>query len=255
MSHEFLQIKNVKKIFGKNGKISVEALKGISIDIFSGEIITLLGVNGAGKSTLSSIIATVHPPTQGDILFNNVSIYDDIINYRMHVGYCPQKSNFDNSLTVGQNLYFAGKFYGLSDDVVEKRLQLLVDQFGLIDCVNRFSDSLSGGYKQRCMIARSLIHKPSIVLLDEPTVGLDPQIRRQLWAKILELKKEGITIILTTHYLDEAEQLSDRVCIIDKGFIKLIDTPKNLLNDFKRKNLEDVFIDLMQEGKEDLCSK
>ena len=111
---------------------------------------------------------------------------------------------------------------------------------------------LSGGYKQRFMIARSMIHKPEIIILDEPTVGLDPHIRRQLWDVIRDLKKEGITTLLTTHYLDEAEKLSDRVCILDKGQILLIDTPDKLMDDFKQKNLEDVFITLLDSGKETL---
>jgi ABC-2 type transport system ATP-binding protein len=108
---------------------------------------------------------------------------------------------------------------------------------------------LSGGYKQRFMIARSLIHEPEFIILDEPTVGLDPHIRRNLWDVIKDLKKDGITVLLTTHYLDEAEKLSDRVCILDRGQIKLIDTPDKLMSDFKQKNLEDVFIELLKAGQ------
>ncbi len=249
MTKVVLQIDNVKKQYIKKGLPPIEALKGISLDIYEGEIITLLGVNGAGKSTLSSIIATVHPATSGSLLFEGTSIYDHLTYYRSQIGFCPQKPNLNTALTLEQNLRFAGRLYGLSDQETSIRLALLVEQFELGSYLPYKSTALSGGYKQRFMIARSLMHNPKIVLLDEPTVGLDPHIRRQLWTKIIELKKIGITVILTTHYLDEAQYLSDRVCILHNGLIKLIDTPDKLLADFKKNNLEDVFLALMEETK------
>lgn len=250
MSKKLLQIKDIKKQYKQKGQKPIEALKGVTLDIYDEEIITLLGVNGAGKSTLSSIIATLYPPTEGDIIFENKSIYDDLVNYRSHLGFCPQKPNLDGTLTLEQNLRFSGRLYRMSEDDINLRLEKLVKQFELGDYLDRKANILSGGYKQRFMIARCLVHNPKIVLLDEPTVGLDPHIRRQIWAKIKELKQEGVTVILTTHYLDEAEVLSDRVCILDSGLIKLIDTPEKLLSDFKKNNLEDVFLALMQENKE-----
>ncbi|MCF7800135.1 ABC transporter ATP-binding protein [Candidatus Babeliales bacterium] len=251
MSNELLQIRNIKKQYKQKGQKPIDALKGVSLDIYKGEIITLLGVNGAGKSTLSSIIATLHPPTDGDILFENKSIYSDLANYRSHLGFCPQKPNLDVNLTLEQNLRFSGRYYQMSQADITNRLNKLVEQFELGEYLARKVNILSGGYRQRFMIARSLIHDPDLVLLDEPTVGLDPHIRRQLWAKIKELKNDGVTIILTTHYLDEAEYLSDRVCILDKGLIKLIDSPAKILSDFKKAHLEDVFLDLMQEVKQE----
>lgn len=250
MSKILLQIKNVKKRYVQKGQPPIEALKGISFDIYADEIITLLGVNGAGKSTLSSIIATLYPTTEGEVLFEGKSIYDDLVNYRSHLGFCPQKPNLDGFLTLEQNLRFSGRFHRMSEREIDVRLKRLVDQFELGEYLNRKANVLSGGYKQRFMIARCLMHSPKIVLLDEPTVGLDPHIRRQIWEKIKELKQEGVTVILTTHYLDEAEILSDRVCILDGGLIKLIDTPEKLLSDFKKSNLEDVFLALIQENKE-----
>ena len=250
MSKKLLQIKDIKKQYKQKGQKPIEALKGVTLDIYDDEIITLLGVNGAGKSTLSSIIATLYPPTEGDIIFAGKSIYDDLVNYRSHLGFCPQKPNLDGTLTLEQNLRFSGRLYRMSEDDINLRLKKLVKQFELGDYLDRKANILSGGYKQRFMIARCLVHNPKIVLLDEPTVGLDPHIRRQIWAKIKELKQEGVTVILTTHYLDEAEVLSDRVCILDSGLIKLIDTPEKLLSDFKKNNLEDVFLALMQENKE-----
>lgn len=228
-----------------------EVLHGISLDIMQGEIISLLGVNGAGKTTLSSIIATLHPPTAGDIIYRGESIYRNITEYRLKLGYCPQAPNLYPNLTLEQNLLFAGKFYGLSPAETQPRIDKLVQQFELQPYLNQKAVVLSGGYKQRFMIARSLIHQPDFIILDEPTVGLDPQIRRQLWEMIKDLKKSGITILLTTHYLDEAEKLSDRVCILEQGHIRLIDTPDKLMADFKQKNLEDVFIELLKAGKDE----
>ncbi len=250
MSNKLLQIRNIKKRYHQKGQKPIEALKGVTFDIFKDEIITLLGVNGAGKSTLSSIIATLNPPTEGDIIFDNKSIYENLINYRSHLGFCPQKPNLDGFLTLEQNLRFAGRLHRMPEDQIDMRLNKLVEQFELGDYLDRKASVLSGGYKQRFMIARCLMHSPKIVLLDEPTVGLDPHIRRQIWAKIEELKQEGVTVILTTHYLDEAEILSDRVCILHSGLIKLIDTPEKLLSDFKKNNLEEVFLELMQENKD-----
>jgi ABC-2 type transport system ATP-binding protein len=247
---KILQITNLKKQYTQKGQKPIKALKGVSLDIYNNEVITLLGVNGAGKSTLSSIIATLHPPTEGDIIFAGDSIYNNLVNYRSHLGFCPQKPNLDGLLTLEQNLQFAGHLHRMKNHEIRIRLEKLVEQFELGDYLSHKADVLSGGYKQRFMIARCLMHSPKIVLLDEPTVGLDPHIRRQIWEKIKELKKDGVTVILTTHYLDEAEVLSDRVCIMDKGLIKLIDTPEKLLSDFKKKNLEEVFLTLLQENKE-----
>ncbi|OQA32826.1 MAG: Doxorubicin resistance ATP-binding protein DrrA [Candidatus Dependentiae bacterium ADurb.Bin331] len=156
----------------------------------------------------------------------------------------------NNQLTLEQNLIFAGRFYGLSESKIKSRITTLAKQLDLQNYLHQKASILSGGYKQRFMIARSLIHEPEFIILDEPTVGLDPHIRRKLWEIIKDLKKNGITILLTTHYLDEAEKLSDRVCILDKGQIKLIDTPDKLLADFKQKNLEDMFIELLQAGQD-----
>jgi ABC-2 type transport system ATP-binding protein len=238
-----LKINNIKKRYGTK-----EALKGISIDIYKGEILGLLGVNGAGKTTLSSIVVTLHPPTEGDVEFNGVSIYKDVATYRRHIGYCPQRPNLNPELTLEQNLRFSASYYGMTDKEIDDRLDYLIKQFDLKQYLHQKAEVLSGGYKQRFMIARALMHNPQLVVLDEPTVGLDPHIRRQLWQQIRDLKQLNVTVILTTHYLDEAEQLSDRVCVLDGGLIKLVDTPDKLKADFKMKNLEDVFIALMSEN-------
>ncbi|HEV2917337.1 MAG TPA: ABC transporter ATP-binding protein [Candidatus Babeliales bacterium] len=242
---ELLKINYIKKRYG-----TTQVLNGINLTIYKGEIVSLLGINGAGKTTLSSIIATSHPASEGDITYKGNSIYNNLIHYRSRIGYCPQKPNLNPFLTLKQNLIFAGALYGMKEEAIQNRLHILVNRFGLAAYLNQKASVLSGGYKQRFMIARSLMHQPEFIIFDEPTVGLDPHIRRGVWEVIKELKQEGMTVLLTTHYLDEAEKLSDRVCILDKGHIKLIDTPDKLMADFKQKNLEDVFIALLQANQE-----
>lgn len=242
MSESLLTLKEVSKRYGDQ-----KVLHDINLTIMRGEIISLLGVNGAGKTTLSSIIATLHPATEGEILYNETSIYKILPEFRAKIGYCPQKPNLNPYFTLEQNLHFSARFYGIPDDVAHTRITKLVKQFELERFLSKRAAVLSGGYKQRFMIVRSLLHNPEFIIFDEPTVGLDPQVRRTLWDYIKELRNEGITILLTTHYLDEAENLSDRVCILDKGIIRLIDTPEHLMEQFKSENLEDVFIALTKK--------
>jgi len=248
-NHEILRIHSVVKTY-ITGTHSTTALDNVSLTINRGEIFSLLGVNGAGKTTLSSILATLHPPTSGDIIYNGSSIYNDLIGYRQDLGFCPQYQNLDQFLTVEENLYFAGRYFLIPKDVLAQRITYLLEHFGLQQYAHFSIHQLSGGNKQRVLIARALIHNPKIIIFDEPTVGLDPDIRRALWQQIRELKKMGITIILTTHYLDEAEQLSDRVCILHKGKIVLIEPVSELKSKHGNVSLEEIFIRLVQEQKE-----
>lgn len=224
-----------------------KALDDVSLTIFEGEIIGLLGVNGAGKTTLSSIIASLIPATSGEILYQGKSIYDQLAEYRRLIGYCPQKPNLNGMLTTRQNLERAAAYHFIPKDEATVRIDKLIEQFNLAKYQHEEPHVLSGGYKQRVVIARALLTNPKIVILDEPTVGLDPHIRHQLWEIIRELKKLNIAVILTTHYLDEAEVLSDRICILDQGNIKLIDTAENLKTTYKQSNLESVFLQIMHE--------
>lgn len=244
--HVLLKIENLKKYY-VDKKQTTKALDGVSLEIYKGEVLGLLGVNGAGKTTLSSLITTLHPPTSGDILIDDKSIYKDINAYRRLIGYCPQKPNLVNELTVEQNLVFAGRYFGLPENKIIERMNSLVIKYELSRYLKSKPTILSGGYNHRVLLARSLMHNPKILILDEPTVGLDPHIRRQLWENISNLKKNGVTVILTTHYLDEAEILADRICILDKGKIKLIDTTENLKSAYQQSRLEDIFIKLTHE--------
>lgn len=241
-----LKIQDLTKVYHTNIKV-LKALDAITLNIYKGEILALLGVNGAGKTTLSSILATLHPPTSGNIFFKDVSIYDDLTTYRSKLGYCPQRANLDDELNVEENLIFSGRYYLVPEEQLYTRVAELMEHFDLIKYAKFKAKELSGGYKQRLLIARALVHNPEIVILDEPTIALDPGIRRQLWDTILGLKALGITVILTTHYLEEAEALSDRVCILDAGKILLIDKSENLTQKFNMPNLEAVFLHLTTE--------
>lgn len=246
LSNVLIKIVNLSKIYKSKNNI-VKALDRINLTINKGEVISLLGHNGAGKTTLSSIIATLHPPTSGEILYKGVSIYKDLINYRKNLGFCPQNANLDTFLNVRENLVFAGKYYLMPQELIEQRVEELLHLLSLKKYENFEINTLSGGTRQRVLIARALIHNPEIVILDEPTVGLDPDIRHQLWKIVKKLKENGITVILTTHYLDEAEVLSDKVCFIKKGKILLTETITDLKFKHQKEKLEDIFLSLMEE--------
>lgn len=248
MNRPLLQIRNIDKVYAYRNKPKKHALTNISFDLYSKEIFGLLGVNGAGKTTISSILASLIPPSDGDILWENQSIYKRILSYREIVGFCPQHQNLDKTLSLEENLLFSGKCYGLKNKECIERKDFLLEKFHLTSYASSLAPTLSGGYRQRFLIARALMHSPKLVILDEPTVGLDPHVRRELWEVIRELKDEGTTVILTTHYLDEAQELSDRVCFLHAGKIQAIDRPSNLMKMQKKKNLEEVFLHFVEKG-------
>lgn len=246
MPEIILEINDVRKSYVTK-QHTVHALDGVTIAIKKGEVFGLLGQNGAGKTTLSSIIATLHPPTSGDILYRGTSIYKDLNRYRRQLGFCPQKPNLDPELSVEENLVFAGRYYLMGQEKIAQRVHLLMTQLKLGQYAGFKVNALSGGNKQKVLIARALIHEPEVVILDEPTVGLDPDIRRQLWDIIAKLRDNGITVILTTHYLDEAEVLCDRVCILKEGKVLEIETVAQLRARFHNKKLEEVYMELTGE--------
>ena len=248
--HPILEVRNLSKIY-KTKTTSVHALDDISLTINEGEILGLLGVNGAGKTTLSSILATLHPPTKGDVFFNGTSIYDDLFTYRRALGFCPQKANLDPLLTVHENLVFAGRYFLIPEKEIHARVDELMESLGVVKYADFKIHALSGGNRQRVLIARALMHSPRILILDEPTVGLDPDIRRKLWSLIKQLKTKGVTVILTTHYLDEAEYLSDRVCLLHLGKRVLIESVAALKAKHGENKLEDIFLTIMKEYQDE----
>ena len=252
MANHLLDIKKVSKTYSTKKKKVKEALKEVSLSLYEGEVLGLLGVNGAGKTTLASILAALHPKSSGDVLWQGKSIYEDLLAYRAIIGYCPQYPNIDDELSLGESLVFSGRCYGLSQKGADERMLELAKEFKLEPYLDAKVRQVSGGYKQRFLIARALMHRPKLVILDEPTVGLDSHIRRELWEVIKTLKEAGTAVVLTTHYLDEAEYLSDRICLIHDGTIRLVDSPENLKKKHNKNNLEQIFLQFVDDPDADI---
>lgn len=240
-----ISVKELTKRYG-----NFEAVKGISFDVLEGEIFGLLGPNGAGKSTTLEIIETLRKKTSGEVIVDGYDIDQEPQKIKQIIGVQLQTSGFYPGLNLTELIRLFGGLYNQSVDAME-----LLQMVNLEDKAHSKFKALSGGQKQRFSIATTLINKPSIIFLDEPTTGLDPQARRNLWDLVKDIRAQGTTVILTTHYMDEAEMLCDRVAIIDEGKIIALQTPDRLIDDLvatgferprevKQANLEDVFIHL-----------
>jgi ABC-2 type transport system ATP-binding protein len=240
-----LQVENLQKSY--DGK---KAVDGISFDVKKGEIFGILGPNGAGKTTTLEMIETLRSIDGGTATIDGVDVAQDPYKIRGMIGVQPQTPGFQDKTKLTELIQMFAAAYG--EKVDPKKF---LDEVNLGDKADSFIESLSGGQKQRFSIVTALVHNPKVFFLDEPTTGLDPQARRNLWELIKEVRDRGISVILTTHYMDEAEVLCDRIAIMDHGKIIKLDTPKNLIKDllgrgFKKEqrveqaNLEDVFIDL-----------
>lgn len=249
MSSTIISVKNLVKNYG-----SFQAVKGISFDVFEGEIFGLLGPNGAGKSTTLEIIETLRTKTSGEVMVCGMNLDKEPDNIKKIIGVQLQSSGFYPGLTLVELIHLFGGLY--NQPVNPQELLKLVNLEE--KAKNKYKD-MSGGQKQRFSIATTLINKPKIIFLDEPTTGLDPQARRNLWELIKNIRSQGTTVIITTHYMDEAEQLCDRIAIMDEGKIISLDSPDKMIDDLvntgferpkqvKAASLEDVFIHLT--GKE-----
>ena len=216
-----VQIDNLWKKYS-----DIEALKGVSLQVRKGEIFGLLGPNGAGKSTLMSCLLGLVEPDKGTIKLLGRDVNDGV---KRKIGFCPQDILLYNRLTGRENIWFFSTLYHVSQKDFAIQLQRLIKLLDMKDFIDRRVESLSGGMKRRINLAASLIHNPELLILDEPTVGLDPEARREFWSFIRLIKKEGKTVLLSTHYMDEAEELCDRVAIIDKGEIKAVGSPQELV--------------------------
>jgi ABC-2 type transport system ATP-binding protein len=233
-----IEVKNLTKEF--NGLIAVN---NISFGVQEGEIFGLLGPNGAGKTTTIKMLATLLKPTKGEAKVCGFDILKQRDEVRNSIGVVFQEPALDNRLTGYENLDFHARLYGLDSKIRKKRIKEVLTLVELEEKANVIVRNYSGGMQRRLEIARGLMHYPKVLFLDEPTLGLDPQTRHRIWDYILKLnQKEKITIILTTHYLEEADYLCQRVGIIDFGKIVALDTPQNLKNIFKKPTLEDVFL-------------
>ena len=216
------------------------ALNGIDFSVQKGESFGFLGPNGAGKSTTMRIIASTLTRTSGDITVLGKDPEVSGPEIRAHLGVVPQQDNLDQALSVSDNLYIYGRYFGLPRKFIRSKIDELLDFAALTDKRDSKVEALSGGMKRRLTIARALISEPEILMLDEPTTGLDPQARHILWDRLFRLKEQGVTLLISTHYMDEAEQLCDRLMVMDKGSIMAEDSPSGLIKKFSTKEVLEV---------------
>ncbi|PKL70042.1 MAG: daunorubicin ABC transporter ATP-binding protein [Methanomicrobiales archaeon HGW-Methanomicrobiales-1] len=222
-----IRIEHLSKTF-KDKQRTVTAVDDVTFDVKRGEIFGLLGPNGAGKSTLIRILTTLLSPTSGTAFVDRYEITKDPEKIRGIIGVCPQNSTLDNELTAYDNLEFYGKLEDVDDRILPDRIWELLAMVELTDRAHMKVQTFSGGMKRKLEIVRAFIHKPLILFLDEPTIGLDPESRREVWQQIENLNRENTTIILTTHYMDEAEKLCGRIAFVDRGRLISLDTMDNL---------------------------
>jgi lipooligosaccharide transport system ATP-binding protein len=208
---------------------SFTAVDGINFDLIRGEAFGFLGPNGAGKSSTMRMLGCVSPPTSGDLTILGGDPVRDGAAIRARLGVVPQEDTLDSELSVRENLLVYGRYFGLPRKLINERTDQLLDFVQLTERADDQVEPLSGGMKRRLTIARSLINDPDIMILDEPTTGLDPQARHVVWDRLFSLKQRGVTLILTTHYMDEAEQLCDRLVVMDHGTIAAEGTPRELI--------------------------
>lgn len=252
MSEVVLSVNKLEKSYGKK-----KVVNGISFEVNKGEIFGILGPNGAGKTTTLEMIEALRPIDKGKVVLAGIDVAGQPHKVKQVIGVQLQSTSFYDHLTLKELLYMFGGMYHQKVHPMS-----LLSDVNLTDKANADVSTLSGGQKQRFSVASALVNKPSVLFLDEPTTGLDPQARRNMWELIQNIQKKGITVVLTSHYMDEAEILCDRIAVMDKGKIIALDTPKNLIKallkkGFKKKaeiaeaNLEDVFIDLTGKALRD----
>jgi len=235
MTQSLIHARGLTKKFG-----DFTAVNGIDLDVVKGESFGLLGPNGAGKSTAMRMIGATSQRTSGEltVLDKDPEAFGPQI--RAHLGVVPQQDNLDTHLTVTENLYIYGRYFGLSRKFLKGKIEELLTFAQLEEKRNSKVEALSGGMKRRLTIARALVSEPEILMLDEPTTGLDPQARHILWDRLFRLKEDGVTLLITTHFMDEAEQLCDRLVVMDKGSIMAEGSPAQLIKDYSTKEVLEV---------------
>ena len=217
-----------------------EAVRGIDVEVTKGESFGFLGPNGAGKSSTMRMIAAVSPPSGGELSILGMDPATDGPSIRARIGVCPQDDTLDNELNVRDNLVVYGRYFGIPKAEVSSRADELLSFVQLTDRAKAKVEDLSGGMKRRLTIARSLVNNPDLLLLDEPTTGLDPQARHLLWDRLFRLKQQGVTLVLTTHYMDEAEQLCDRLVVMDGGRIVAEGSPLDLIREHSTREVAEL---------------
>ncbi len=242
-----ISFKHLTKYYG-----SLVALNDVSLEVEEGEFFGLLGPNGAGKTTLISILAGLCRPTAGSVEVMGHDVQADFREARRLLGIVPQELVFDPFFTVRETLQFQSGYFGIKNN--GEWIDEILHHLGLADKANKNMRALSGGMKRRVLVAQALVHRPPVIVLDEPTAGVDVELRQSLWKFISRLNQEGHTIVLTTHYLEEAQELCGRIAMLKKGQIVALDTTANLLarvnnSQTKDGDLEDVFMQIMSEGR------
>ena len=222
--HVVIRTDGLTKVF----PTGVTAVDGLNLEVFDGEIFGLLGPNGAGKTTTVGMLTTRVVPTSGSAVVADVDVMQDPPRAKSHVGVVSQSNTLDRSLTVRENLYFHGRYFGMNAREAGRMADVLLEVFRLTDRANADVGTLSGGMAQRLMVARAVAHRPQVLFLDEPTSGLDPQSRLALWEILRQIHRDGQTVVLTTHFMEEADKLCNRVAIMDHGHILAMDTPAGL---------------------------
>ena len=245
-----VKAQKVSKYYGQ-----VAAISNISFNVMKGEIFGLLGPNGAGKTTLINIIAGIIPPSSGDVEILGYSLKENLLKVKSLIGFCPQESVAYDFLSALENLLFYAGLYGIPKREAKRRAMELLDLVGLRDNAKKKVGKYSGGMKKRLNLAIALINDPQVILLDEPTTGLDPQIRRMMWDKIRELKKERKTILMATHYMEEADTLSERVAIMDKGKIIALGRPEDLKGELGEYSSIELEVKEVVKGLDEKLSK
>jgi ABC-2 type transport system ATP-binding protein len=239
-----LEVKDLVKNYG-----DTPAVKGVSFDVREGEIFSLLGPNGAGKTTTISVLSTLYAPTSGDAVIGGHSVTREPMAARALIGVVPQELALYDDLSARENLIFWGKMYGLFGQELRTRVGEVLEQIGLADRARERVKAYSGGMKRRVNIGVGLLHKPKLLFMDEPTVGIDPQSRRAILDSVKDLNKQGMTVLYTTHYMEEAEELSDRVAIIDHGELIALGTQAELTRQVGENDTLILHIDEHQDGQ------
>jgi len=235
MTEPLIRARGLTKTYG-----DFIAVDGIDFDVAKGESFGFLGPNGAGKSTTMRIIGATSVRTSGALTILGKDPEKNGPQIRAHLGVVPQQDNLDSELTVSENIFIYGRYFGLSSSFINKKIPELLEFAQLEEKKDTKVEALSGGMKRRLTIARSLVSEPDILMLDEPTTGLDPQARHILWDRLFRLKEQGVTLLITTHYMDEAEQLCDRLIVMDKGKIMAEGGPAQLIKTYSTKEVLEV---------------
>jgi len=233
-----IEVNNLKKTYPGN----VEAVKGVSFNVKRGEFFGFLGPNGAGKTTTINMLVNLVKKSSGKIVIDGIDLDSQIEEIYKRVGFAMQEVGLDEVATAREMMQLHGRLYHMPKEKIDEQIKYLLKLVELEKVADKFTSTYSGGMRRRFDLALSLIHEPSLLFLDEPTQGLDPHARQLIWGHLRNLQKNGMTIFLTTHFMEEAETLCERIAIIDKGQIVEVGSPKELIKKYQSKNLEEVFL-------------